>query len=367
MSAEEYRNLLISLADSLEDLRVLLDGNEVEDWTLERLAAMIANGSDFRGLIPIARSLLRRFDNQVDLKKQNSWSTILSSQLIGVPILSVHATEADSNRQPTLLDCLEYLHILATTLQQKQLAKSQEKTPNEATATGFPMNLLGSDASDSKKELLLEGYQYLKEDYEERRKGMQQRFQVLMETNFGDEDLAALQDRQPRELELVEDIPSLVQRFLRPHSSSHAQRTRMTTGSISVVSKVADTPIDRGGRAEDDSRVSMPDWQEEPPEKLSKPNSNQKVLGQAKKQQGNSKGKSKSKNEETQQIQNETNQPSKKQEEVKECGQVETSNERKTSPSKHKSRRSGRNRGDRGRGRGAGRGGGSVPSSSHTF
>jgi hypothetical protein len=366
MSAEECRNLLISLADSLEDLRVVQDGNEVLGWTLERLAAMIANGSDCRGLIPVAHSLLRRFDNQ-DLKKQNSWSKILSSQLIGVPKLSFDATEADSNRQPTLLDCLEYLHILATTLQQKQLAKSQEMTSNEATATRFPMNLLGSDASDAKKELLLEGYQYLKEDYEERRKGKLQRFQVLMETNFGDEDLAALQDRQPRELELVKDIPSLVQRFLRPHSSSHAQRTKTTTGSISVANKVADTPIDRGGRAEEDYRVSMPDWQEEPPEKPSKPNSNQKVLGQAKKQQGNSKGKSKSKNEEKQQIQNEASQPPKKQEEVEECGQVETSNERETPPSKPKSRRGGRNRGGRGRGRSAGRGGGRVPSSSHSF
>jgi hypothetical protein len=288
MALQECQSLLVSLADSLDDLKVQINNGSERNWTPERLVAITESGDgENEGLLPLANELLGQLQVSLGMTKMSaseSWPEIFSNAPEQVPKFPFDGTtcmecyDKESSNPPSFQLCLEFLHLLATTLQQRQLSRRIDNSPPSTSAIAktttdyYPLSLLGEDASQQQKELLLEGFAYLKEDYEERRKGMRQRFQVLLKTNFGTDDeehnmignLTTNRSIPDQKLTPSEDMEALVQRFLQPTS----QKTAISSRNMAFkASSVEEDPImDRGGRTEDDSRVVMPAWQEEPPE-----------------------------------------------------------------------------------------------------
>jgi hypothetical protein len=307
MSVQEWHWLVVSLADSLEDLKIQIGDYDGAWTTVERLKDILEKDNETKDAIQLAQSLLRLLDVDVDVDinvssesngvesspLDDSWSQLLSTFPPDTPLRSLLIQEnsekkSDKNAVTDNKSKIEYLHVLATTLQQrrlKQLKKGKEETQrttdddeNNNNNPDYPLNFLSPQASAEQKSLLLEGYAYLKEDYEQRRQGMRQRFKVLLETtedNSGrkqDIDSTGTGTVSPqhpptaRQLNPKEDLSWLVQHFIGPHhhtatrnppSDAPKQQSRNHLFST-------ETAVDRGGRVDDDddeSRYAMPEWQ----------------------------------------------------------------------------------------------------------
>lgn len=282
-----FENLLMSLSDLLKDLGVKGDTGE-NDWSPARLANLIESQSDYLGLVPLAHQLLRRNGDRFDENSVKTWPQLFAKEKIAPFFDFVDSEEESSNedtkQQPTIQNCLEYLHILATTAQQKRLLSETRQLPPISSSQGFPISLLDAGASTAQKSMLEEGYSYLKEDYDERRKGLIQRFHVLLETTFGNvaDTKALIKTESPTSsLEPPEDMSLLVQHFLEPHPLSDQTDDWNTVLSTSrgIAAKTMEDPIDRGGRTGDNSRVMIPEWQDEPPNSKDQKNKGAKKPG----------------------------------------------------------------------------------------
>lgn len=275
MSVKECHRLVVSLADSLEDLKIQIGDND-STWTVEILKATLEKDNETKDLIQLAQSLLRLLD--IDASESNgvepldSWSQLLSTSPPDTPISLFQENRGNQFDKSIVTDKskLEYLHVLATTLQQRRLKQLKKGKETRHTANpDYPLNFLSGQASAEQKSLLSEGYAYLKDDYEQRRQGMRQRFKVLLETEgSGRKDLDTVSPHPSRQLNPKEDLSWLVQHFSSPNST-HAGASGLTATRNPSAPKQSgnnlpstETAVDRGGRVDDDeSRYAMPEWQ----------------------------------------------------------------------------------------------------------
>jgi hypothetical protein len=276
MSMKECHRLVVSLADSLEDLKIQIDDND-GTWTVEIVKIVLEKDNKTKDLIELAQSLLRLLD--IDASERNgvesldSWSQLLSTFPSDVPLKSLLQENGEKRSAESVVtdkSKLEYLHVLATTLQQRRLKQLKEgKEIQHTDNPDYPLNFLSGQASAEQKSLLLEGYAYLKEDYEQRRQGMRQRFKVILETEgSGKKDFETVSPHPPRQLNPMDDLSWLVQHFISPHSTHVGASGLIATRNPSAPKQSGnnlpstETSVDRGGRVDnDESRYAMPEWQ----------------------------------------------------------------------------------------------------------
>jgi hypothetical protein len=278
MSVNECHRLVVSLADSLEDLKIQIGDND-GTWTVDILKSILEKDNETKDLIQLAQSLLRLLD--IDASESNgvessldSWSQLLSTFPLDASLRSLFQENSEKQSDKSIVtdkSKLEYLHVLATTLQQHRLKQlKKDKETQHTDNPDYPLNLLSGQASAEQKSLLLEGYAYLKEDYEQRRQGMRQRFKVLLEPEgSGRKVLDTVSPHPPRQLNPKEDLSWLVQHFTSPHSTHVGASGLTATRNPSApkqsgnhLPSTEETAVDRGGRVDDDeTRYAMPEWQ----------------------------------------------------------------------------------------------------------
>ena len=144
-------------------------------------------------------------------------------------------------------------------------ASRASSLPATATRLELPLFL-----SEKQKEAIQSCHVHLRNDYENRRHGMHKRLSIL-EVNFGgDEQFEPSIPQEDNDNDMTRpcltgaSVQTLLEHFARAHSVNpsvaHKAVKAEATGAASAASSTA---IDRGGRMDDVSRVTVAEWTEE--------------------------------------------------------------------------------------------------------
>ena len=259
--------LVLSLVDLLEDNDIRIDdgggnSNSQNSWNLKRLQSTLL---DEQKSIQLAQTLLwllkdGRGERCETSETPSSWMELLCSSPSDLRwvfnSISDVSSRGEVDEATLSLDAkLEYIHVLATSLQTERL--SADDTQGEKQCIE-PVDLLGDQASDFQINLLNECYSLLLEDYEQRRLGMRQRFCMLTSRKN-----PLIEEFKPRPLvqwKTSEEMSWLLDHFSRPKSPARTDLPPIQTTIEPVGGDLLNTTMDRGGRTDDDTRWSMPEW-----------------------------------------------------------------------------------------------------------
>lgn len=322
----DINSLSLFLSDALGDLNILTANNTL--WTEESIQSSLDDGSNNDDMEIVNRLLTQLIplqpheDKKSSIDHVSSWNDLLSNKLYNKYVPTWMSDV--QHKQLSLENKLDICCFIATSLQsrilksessssscsnnnshptqpqqqQQQLSTSgtnkQDKSNTsgtkdsssndddlEATILTFPNHF-----NQEQKDLVLECFHGMKEDYDHRIIGMRQRLDIL-KTDF---QVQQQQEQQQQEEELepgeaasasstvallksltLSDDQSILQHFTQPHSfDSHFEGKGEGSHRMNMLTKKAPSPAtiddevgleDRGGRPNDDaSRLSIPIW-----------------------------------------------------------------------------------------------------------
>ena len=267
-ASEDHYRLALLLTDALGDLGINKDGSAL--WSPESVIQALKESLD--GGISLANNLIRRLEElqgKPSDRRLQSWDGLFGFFQIYLPPW-VSARDFPEN---PLITKLEILSFLVSTLQSRMLQKSKSAPIAPKGKEGSHELDLPECLSQDQKEIILECYSGIKEDYDKRRKGMQQRLDILVanfeaenpdETAIGEikERLKSLSIYSPvstKNIQLDLDEESVLKHFSSPHSMDVKRTASETAGNAApIIQAKAENP---GGKLDDlESRVSMPEW-----------------------------------------------------------------------------------------------------------
>jgi len=280
---DDISRLLLLLTDILGDLNVVQPDSNKVLWTPETVQQALVDDDQSGGMDLVAQLLNQLRVVGGDESKTTptitlqSWKELHDRHPSSCP---PWVTAKDLSENP-LISKLEILCFFASRLQSCLLAKPKKKATAErsvATNTSSDGTVSNSSVSDllslpshmtkEQREIIMECYHGLKEDYDKRRIGMKQRLDILLSNfeadNQDDKEIMDLKAKlqnlsfssshhHPALADLSDE--DLFQHFTTPHSRYDGTKPAIATPleHFSV--------IDRGGRTDEvASRVRMPEW-----------------------------------------------------------------------------------------------------------
>ncbi|CAB9525419.1 expressed unknown protein [Seminavis robusta] len=286
---DDSSRLLLLLTDILGDLKIV-NNKSKSLWTPESVRALVVQDGDKGGMFLVLQ-LLNIVDTRRRKPRVSSWEDIrLKYAALWPPFVS-----AENLSEEPIVSKLEVLVFAASAVQRKALRdaktgddgkkRSPKKEENEekqetesakavetTSSTGgsmvdLPISL-PSHFTEEQQAWIRECYEGFRADYNQRRRGMQQRLDIMacnfLADNKDDPEMVDVRQKvQSLSLSspLTTDLnqQDLHKHFTTPHSF---QVDKSTAEALKKATRVdTRTAVDRGGRTDgSNSRSTMPKW-----------------------------------------------------------------------------------------------------------
>jgi hypothetical protein len=267
-ASEDSARLALLVTDLVGDLGISQQDKNL--WTPESVCKSIKDDTT-GGAVELANILIARLQSSTETTpgknvKLETWDDFYKNfQALAPPWVSAK----DISEKP-IISKLEILAFLASSLQNR-LLRQTSKDAKASSPSADPV--LPAHITREQKDIILECYEGIKEDYQKRRLGMQRRLDILVANfeadNTGDKEILEIKNKLQKlavssagkneSAPLDMDEASLQKHFSTPHSKDIKRHSVEERGNDPPINPVqAENP---GGRPnEDGSRVRMPEW-----------------------------------------------------------------------------------------------------------